>query len=144
MHQDHEYEFLDLSDVDDNERTRLSSALLQRNDKIASVPLNDVAVPGQCRSTGNECRLPSNIHANSIAFANSSWPNRVANGKLNIKNTQHTNKQITYTQSHRHTMWNKICLINSRKLIFQKQTDTKIWSNISIFEILAVTMQYFC
>lgn len=78
--QDHEYEFLDLSDVDDNERTRLSSALLQLSDKNAPASLNDDAVQAQCRTTDDECRLPCNIQSNSIA--NSSWPNQIANGKL--------------------------------------------------------------
>lgn len=105
--QDHEYEFLDLSDVDDKERTRLSSALLQHNDvddeingKFISAALNDAAGAGRikCRSraTGNECRrrIPANnfLHANPKANANNrnSWPDRVTNGKPNSTHTQTT------------------------------------------------------
>lgn len=105
LNQDYEYpilSFLDLSDVDDNERTRLSSALLQLDNRNAPASLNDDAVQAQCRTTDEECRLTYNIQSNSNS--NSSWPNHVANGKLShllwnirisikqIESQIHTNK----------------------------------------------------
>ena len=79
--QDHEYEFLDLSDVDDNERTRLSSALLPTNDKDAPASLNDDAADAQCR-TDDECQFLHNIQSNPSYIVNNSWPHNASYGKL--------------------------------------------------------------
>lgn len=94
--QDHEYEFLDLSDVDDNERTRLSSALLQSQEKHAPASLiNDDAADAQNNQDFVDdeyhLNLENKININIQSISNctkvnstSNWPTNAPHGKLKI------------------------------------------------------------